>query len=1555
MKKRILSLFLAFVLCISLLPATALADTAEGSNIIFVVDFSNYPYPINNARISAEETNSHRVYGGEIGPGEKKTFQLPVGEGEAYEVGIGIELWNEYPVAAWKVNNEEYENDYSDGIGKGADEQKDIYILFDGNTYGFYFGYFGGGYSASDTWTISPILYQSEYTASAAVTAGEEAKGSASTFDLGDNIHRLSATSNPGYTFDHWELEGEELNKPSTFDTDALTENKNYTAHFREWNAATAVVSQPERGTAVAESKGGDEWALTATPNSGYVFESWVKEGEGGIGEDLDNRFFAVTLNSSTTYTAYFVPQEIKRVSIQYIAPMFWPPIDNVGTTSGTTPIQAGTRVKIQTEIEFEYPGYSGPYCHLEAYAGDEAAVKSGTAFFLGEAEQGILSLDDVIAVELWPAGIEKVTVVAWTDDFAKQYDTIDVNTAPAGEGLALSYLSAPREYHTTAGSSIYGPDIFNVAAFVDKQTGQPAIYAAGVGGVFHIGYGGKTDLVRAAGMEDLGYGGDNLNMSSYALAVGGPDVGSLTALVKVLKENQGTADATMSYELRQYDVSQGKWMAVADSQMPLALFTAKSGANAPALVMNGNDVWTDKAHWDGSSWASHDYGFTSLYKANATTAYGTSLDGSVFQYSAAGEAWDKLEWLTGLLISTSADGFLLTQAADKSYTIWKDGTSKKSYPAVDVSVLGDIKTKTDMVKPHNPPEIISVGFGGDGEIYALANGGVRSYILRGTDSGWELMDTVEAFDLKNTVTPDDRPAMINRIVSAAEGVTIFFGSNGAFYLQSVEYTITFNSNGGSAVNPIKGVVWSAVDVPIPTREGYTFSGWYYDDTTFDSPWSETVIPASNLTLYAKWTAKEGGGAPGEVDEYAEDREKALNQLDQSLARMDSKDYSSANWQTVLKEYNNGVYAIGVAKPKPANNDIDIINKAVADTIYAALNAAINRMNAVPVQSVGNITVAVSVDANTLGLGYLVRPTLVTVPKYTRASKVVTDLLSQNGYSWTNTGTVNSAFYLAGIKPVDQTKAKPADFLQGISGFSFNNSDKTDRTLGEFDYNNWSGWMYSVGDGGNSEYPSFPGIGSAEYRMINGEVMRWQFTLYGYGADLNAENSAWGTSSVISSLGNKSELTWEVASLRKSKSDTELEKDSNFTKAIKVLEEPAATQEEIDSAYNALINQSGNTGGTAGGDAAVTTNPAVTVDEKGTASVDLNAKDMKAIIDRAKDEEAISIIIEPEIEGSASKVAVSLPRPSVEEIAKDTKAALVVKTGIADVKIPTASIADLGGRGDNTVTISMENLKDKSGKTTGQVKVEIKSGDTVIKQLSGGISATLPVAEPTSGTVLVLVTDEGAKIIRKSALDGKTITALLDGSCTLVVKDNTKTFSDTKNHWAADSVIFASSHELFQGVTATEFAPGANMSRAMLATVLWRLENEADATAVNSFNDVEPDNWYSDAVLWASQNKIVDGYGSGLFGTNDNITREQLAVMLYRYAKQLGMGVSTTDDLSKFGDGGGVSSWASDAMKWAVGSGLISGKGSGNLDPSGNATRAEVSTIMQRMVKLMVK
>ena len=173
-------------------------------------------------------------------------------------------------------------------------------------------------------------------------------------------------------------------------------------------------------------------------------------------------------------------------------------------------------------------------------------------------------------------------------------------------------------------------------------------------------------------------------------------------------------------------------------------------------------------------------------------------------------------------------------------------------------------------------------------------------------------------------------------------------------------------------------------------------------------------------------------------------------------------------------------------------------------------------------------------------------------------------------------------------------------------------------------------------------------------------------------------------------------------------------------------------------------------------------------------------------------------------------------------------------------------------------------------------------------------------------------------------------------------------FTDVKEtDWFYDAVVYAYTNGLFNGTSETTFSPNGVMTRSMLVTVLWRLEGEPEATAAAGFADVEAGSWYAGAVAWASANNIVAGTGTG-FAPTGNVTREQIATILYRYAKFKGWDVSGDESLTGFTDGGETSEWAARAMRWAWAEQIITGKDGGRLDPQGQATRAEVATILMR-------
>lgn len=171
-----------------------------------------------------------------------------------------------------------------------------------------------------------------------------------------------------------------------------------------------------------------------------------------------------------------------------------------------------------------------------------------------------------------------------------------------------------------------------------------------------------------------------------------------------------------------------------------------------------------------------------------------------------------------------------------------------------------------------------------------------------------------------------------------------------------------------------------------------------------------------------------------------------------------------------------------------------------------------------------------------------------------------------------------------------------------------------------------------------------------------------------------------------------------------------------------------------------------------------------------------------------------------------------------------------------------------------------------------------------------------------------------------------------------------------ENDWFYDAVTYVYSEGMMDGVSDTQFAPNSNLTRGMVVTMLYRLEDEPRVTGSSGFDDVASGAWYADAVTWAAENGIVNGVSDAEFAPNDNITREQLAAILYRYAEHNDYDVSGRDDLSEFTDRDSISGYALDAMRWAVDEGLITGVTDTTIEPLGTATRAQAATMFMRFM-----
>lgn len=298
-------------------------------------------------------------------------------------------------------------------------------------------------------------------------------------------------------------------------------------------------------------------------------------------------------------------------------------------------------------------------------------------------------------------------------------------------------------------------------------------------------------------------------------------------------------------------------------------------------------------------------------------------------------------------------------------------------------------------------------------------------------------------------------------------------------------------------------------------------------------------------------------------------------------------------------------------------------------------------------------------------------------------------------------------------------------------------------------------------------------------------------------------------------------------------------------------------------------------------------------------------------------------------------------------LAKETDSTTTFTMPAENVTV-TATYRYNGGSGSGSGSSSGIVIKDEKGKVLGKADpdtgivelpitpVPAASSSRQAEELeitipkNTTVKVEIPVRNVTPGTVVVIVHADGTEeIVRTSIVTKNGVALELTGSATVKVYDNSKFFTDVPAaNWASDAVAFASSRELFNGTGADTFSPNAPMTRQMLMTVLARL----DGTDTSG-------NAYAKGMEWAIRNGVSNGSDP-----EGKITREQLATMLWRYAGS----PSVSGRMTGFVDADQISGYAEDAMLWATKAGIIGGKGNGQLDPKGYATRAEVAAMLMR-------
>ena len=272
---------------------------------------------------------------------------------------------------------------------------------------------------------------------------------------------------------------------------------------------------------------------------------------------------------------------------------------------------------------------------------------------------------------------------------------------------------------------------------------------------------------------------------------------------------------------------------------------------------------------------------------------------------------------------------------------------------------------------------------------------------------------------------------------------------------------------------------------------------------------------------------------------------------------------------------------------------------------------------------------------------------------------------------------------------------------------------------------------------------------------------------------------------------------------------------------------------------------------------------------------------------------------------------VTVTRPYIPPANPNYKITVAATQGGAVTADPTAAKAG--------ATVTLTPAPD-AGYQVGTVAVTDRFGEAVAvtEQAGGTYTFTMP-----NGQVTVTVTFEQAPL----------------------------PFPDvTEGDWFYDAVRYAYETGLMDGVGDNLFAPNSETTRAQLVTILYRLEGEPEVSGTSGFSDVAAGIWYTDAVAWAAENGIVNGVSDTEFAPGDDITREQLAAILYRYAAYQGYDVSQRADLSGFGDASSIRPYAQEALSWASAQGLVLGFEDGSLRPQGTASRAQIAAVLMRFL-----
>ena len=345
-----------------------------------------------------------------------------------------------------------------------------------------------------------------------------------------------------------------------------------------------------------------------------------------------------------------------------------------------------------------------------------------------------------------------------------------------------------------------------------------------------------------------------------------------------------------------------------------------------------------------------------------------------------------------------------------------------------------------------------------------------------------------------------------------------------------------------------------------------------------------------------------------------------------------------------------------------------------------------------------------------------------------------------------------------------------------------------------------------------------------------------------------------------------------------------------------------------------------------------------------TLSIDENT--LNDIIEMARDNSCKMIIVQPGTTSSYETATLNIGLDGVRSILERTGAYLVFRTSYGDLTLSAALLREFGNTAGNVLSLAFS----KEDAVTYGIAVK---GDEELLPMSRGLHVKI---SDVTGDLAIINDGTSEKIVAKSSVRDSNLAAVINSSGTINITNGTQvSFVDVPaSFWGYDGISFFSTREIFRGVTADTFDTDGTMTRAMVVTAFHRIEQEAAFAGNHSFADVAADEYYTAAVAWAVDNEMVLGVGDNMFDPSGDMTRAQIATILYRYAQSYGINTEAAGSLADFIDIEDIPEWAIDAMRWAVGTGLINGYDTGEIRPNASATRAETAVLLFRFVEMVL-